>query len=236
MSEEAVRARMQALTDGAKVMTISEDTEKSEKERLDLFYEFLKKRRDNGQLDNNVTVHKELAAEADRLEVKQKAPLILAELLFTANIVAEVKKHRNLLLRFTHDDTKAQKYLLAGLEQSICLHSDKLMEKVPGILKLFYDGDILEEKALLEWGDKATKKYVSLEQAQQIRDKAKPFLKWLQEAEEETEDSENGSDLEIEYDDRARVDSLKSQMKAAPAPKKKTVEDDEENDVDIDAI
>lgn len=116
-------------------MTISQDTEKSEKERLDLFYEYLKKRRDNNQLDN-LNVHKELASEADRLDIKQKAPLVLAELLFSANIIAEVKKHRNLLLRFTHDDTKAQKYLLAGLEQHICLHADKLMEKVPGILKV----------------------------------------------------------------------------------------------------
>jgi hypothetical protein len=126
---------MQDLTDGAKQMTISEDTEKTEKERLDLFYEYAKKRRDNSQLDN-VSVHKELAAEAQRLDVQQKAPLILAELLFSANIVSEVKKHRNLLLRFTHDDTKAQKYLLGGLEQVISLHSAKLMEKIPGILKV----------------------------------------------------------------------------------------------------
>lgn len=138
VSEEAVRARMQALTDGVKQITVSEDTEKTEKQRLDLFYEYLKNRRDAGQLDN-VAIHKELAAEATRLEVQQKATLILAELLFSANIVAEVKKHRNLLLRFTHDDTKAQKYLLAGLEQSIVLHEDKLMEKVPGILKVRYN-------------------------------------------------------------------------------------------------
>lgn len=39
VSEEAVRARMQDLTDGAKNMTINDDLEKTEKERMDLLYE-----------------------------------------------------------------------------------------------------------------------------------------------------------------------------------------------------
>lgn len=38
VSEEAVRARMQDLTDGAKGLTIDEDTDKTEKERMDIFY------------------------------------------------------------------------------------------------------------------------------------------------------------------------------------------------------
>lgn len=111
VSEEAVRARMYDLSDGAKTMTISDDSEKSEKERIDIFYEFVKKRRDANQLDN-VQVHKEIATEAERLEIITKAPLVLAELVFSANIIIEVKKHRNLLLRFTHENQKAQRYLL----------------------------------------------------------------------------------------------------------------------------
>lgn len=111
VSEEAVRARMHDLTDGAKTMTISDDLEKTEKERVDLFYEFVKKRRDENQLDN-VQVHRELVVEADRLDISHKAPLVLAELLFSVNIIQEVKKHRNLLLRFTHNNQKAQRYLM----------------------------------------------------------------------------------------------------------------------------
>lgn len=138
VSEEAVRARLQDLTDGAKGMTISDDLEKTEKERMDIFYKLVKCRRDAGQLDNP----KELVSEAERLEIKTKAPLVLAELLFDQGIAAQIKKHRLLLLRFTHGDTKAQKYLLRGIEQIIALHKDVLMPKVPGIFKvshkLFY--------------------------------------------------------------------------------------------------
>jgi len=133
VSEEAVRARLQDLTDGAKGMTISDDLDKSEKERMDMFYKLVKCRRDASQLDNN---HKEIVAEAERLEIKTKAPLILAELLFDNNIAQQAKKYRVLLLRFTHDDIKAQKYLIRGIEQVIALHKDALMHKVSGILKV----------------------------------------------------------------------------------------------------
>jgi translation initiation factor 5 len=227
---------MQDLSEGAKNITISEDSEKTEKQRMDLFYEYVKKRRDAGELEN-IQVHKDLHGEASRLDVNQKAPLVLAELLFSANLVAEIKKHRNLLLRFTHEDEKAQKYLLGGVELIIALHAGKLMDKVPVILKLFYDTDLMDEKVILEWGSKISKKYVSKEVAQQIHDKAAPFIKWLKEAEEESEDSED-DDVEIGFDDRAKVDSLKNNVvkpAAATKPAAKADDDDDE-ELDIDNI
>ncbi|XP_034941728.1 eukaryotic translation initiation factor 5 [Chelonus insularis] len=232
VSEEAVRARLQDLTDGAKGMTISEDLDKSEKERMDIFYKLVKCRRDAGQLDN----HKELVSEAERLEIKTKAPLVLAELLFDQGIAAQVKKYRVLLLRFTHGDIKAQKYLIRGIEQIIALHKDTLMPKVPGILKLFYDYDILEEKALFDWASKVSKKYVSKDLSQEIHDKAAPFITWLKEAEEEESECEDDDDdLEIEYDDRAKQ-PLKQQQQQTIQTSKKLAEDDIEDEVDIDAI
>ena len=40
-------------------------------------------------------------AEADRLDVREKAPLILAELLYDAEILTQIKKYRTLFLRVT---------------------------------------------------------------------------------------------------------------------------------------
>ncbi|XP_014486505.1 PREDICTED: eukaryotic translation initiation factor 5 [Dinoponera quadriceps] len=230
VSEEAVRARLQDLTDGAKGMTMSDDLEKTEKERMDMFYKLVKCRRDSGQLDN----HKELIAEAERLEIKTKAPLILAEVLFDQAIAAQAKKYRVLLLRFTHDDIKAQRYLIRGIEQVIALHKDALMPKVPGIFKLFYDADILEEKAFDEWSSKVSKKYVSKDLSQEIHDRAVPFLTWLKVAEEE--ESESESDLEIEYDDRAKQQPLKQQQQPPAQKPAAANDDDSDDDFDIDAI
>lgn len=236
-SEEAVRARMQDLTDGAKNMTVSDDFDKTEKERLDIFYELVKKKRDAGDELENVQVHKELVTEASRLDIQAKAPLILAELLFSANIVQEARKHRKLMLRFTHDDVKAQKYFIGGLEQIISLHADKLMDKVPGILKLFYDTDILEEQAILEWSQKVSKKYVTKEVATQIHEKATPFIKWLQEAEvEESSEDDGDSDVEIEYDDRAKTDSLRKEPIKIEVKKNKLAEEEDGDDLNIDEI
>ncbi|XP_065211426.1 eukaryotic translation initiation factor 5-like [Planococcus citri] len=230
VSEEAVKTRRQGLTDGVKGLTITEDLEKSEKERVDIFYAKVKADRDAGTLNAKETV-----AEADRLEIKQKAPLILAELLFDEKIHVQVKKHRALLLYFTHDDEKAQKYLLGGIEQVINLHKETLLPKTSPILKLFYDADILEEKVLLDWASKVRKKYVSAEVGQKIHKAAEPFIKWLKEAEEEEEsDEDSEDDVEIEYNDRPNATTLKAQ----PAISKNNASkaDDSEDDVDIDAI
>jgi translation initiation factor 5 len=233
VSEEAVRARMQDLSEGAKNITISEDTEKTEKQRMDMFYEYVKKRRDAGDLDN-IQMHKEVHNEAKRLEVNQKAPLILAELLFSANLVSDIKKTRGLLLRFTHEDEKAQKYLLGGVEQVIALHAAKLMDKVAIVLKLFYDTDLLDEKIILDWASKVSKKYVSKDVATQIHDKAAPFIKWLKEAEEESEDSEDDDDI-VGFDDRVKMDSLKNNI-VKPTAKPVVQDDDDGEELDIDDI
>lgn len=237
VSKEAIRARLQDLTDGAKGMTISDDYDKSEKERIDLFYELVKKKRDAGELDS-VAVHKELMIEAERLDIVHKATLVLAELLFSENITQEMRKNRNLLLRFTHNNPKAQRYLIGGLEQIIALHASKLMNKVAGIFKLFYDSDILEEKSILEWAQKVSKKYVSKDIANEIHEKAKPFIQWLKEAEEEesSEEEEDDSDVEIEYNDRARVEPLKAAVATTAAAKKIIDDDDEGDEIDIDDI
>ena len=94
----------------------------------------------------------------------------------------------------------------------------------------------MEEAALIEWASKVSKKYVSKEVAQQIHDKAKPFIKWLQEAEEESEEDEDSDGVEIEYDDRAEIDSLKSNIVKPVAAMKKPADDDDAEELDIDDI
>ena len=89
VSEAAVKARMEDLTNGAKGLTISDDMEKTPKERIDLFYSFVKQRRDQGML-TKPGIDKDIVSEAERLDVKDKAPLILCELIFDSNILSQV--------------------------------------------------------------------------------------------------------------------------------------------------
>jgi len=236
VSEEAIRARQHELSEGVKSLAINEDSEKPEKERMDIFYKLLegKLKNNGGKYDDKV-----LVAEAERLDIRAKATLVLAELLFNENIVKQVVQHRVVLLRFCHQNTKAQKYLLGGIEQVIDIHRELLIPKVAIILKAFYDADILDEEVLVEWHSKVSKKYVSKDLSQEIHSKAEPFFKWLKEAEEESSEEEEGeSDVEIEYDDRARITKITAADTIAPKPAvaKAAQNGDEDDDLDIDAI
>jgi len=42
---------------------------------------------------------KEIVLEAERLEIRDKAPLVLAELLYDTNIIAQIKQYRTLFCR-----------------------------------------------------------------------------------------------------------------------------------------
>ncbi|KAK8783657.1 eukaryotic translation initiation factor 5 [Amblyomma americanum] len=243
-SEDAKARRLEALTAGAKGLMLDDDLEKTEQERMDIFYNYVKAHKGAGNLDG-----KEVVGEAERLEVRDKAPLVLCELLFNENILSQVGAQRALLLRFTHGNHRAQRYLLGGIEQVVREHSAALLPRVPHILKLLYDHDIVEEEVLLDWSKRVSKKYVSREVAQEIHERARPFIKWLQEAEEEESSSEGDGDdsqdenVEVVYSDRhisTSIQEVKEQPKAAAAgkaaPAVAAAKGADEDDIDIDAI
>ncbi|KAK3573802.1 hypothetical protein QTP86_032925 [Hemibagrus guttatus] len=228
-TEEAQRRRMEEISDRAKNMTLSDDLEKTLEDRVNMFYNFVKQKKENGAIDS---ADKEILAEAERLDVRAMGPLILSELLFNENIRDQIKKYKRHFLRFCHNDKKAQKYLLGGFECVVKLHQAQLLPRVPIILKDLYDADLLEEDVILTWAEKVSKKYVSKELAKEIHAKAAPFVKWLKEAEEESEGSEAE---EVEDDENVEVvySSSARELKVETIQPEKT---EEEDDLDIDAI
>jgi len=173
------------------------------------------------------------------LDIKDKAVLVLCELLFDEKMIQQIKTHRLLFLRFTADNPKAQKYLLRGFELVVKLHRTLLMARVSHILKAFYDADIIDEKVIIEWGTKVYKKGVGKEVAEEIHEKAAPFLTWLKEAEEEESDSdEEGEEIEVIYDDRVRGHEIQVREEKSEPIKPAVVANakKDEEDIDIDAI
>uniref|UniRef100_A0A8C9PWC8 Eukaryotic translation initiation factor 5 n=1 Tax=Spermophilus dauricus TaxID=99837 RepID=A0A8C9PWC8_SPEDA len=170
-TEEAQRRRMDEISDHAKVLTLSDDLERTVEERVNILFDFVK---------------------------------------------------------FCHNNKKAQRYLLHGLECVVAMHQAQLLSKIPHILKEMYDADLLEEEVIISWSEKASKKYVSKELAKEIRVKAEPFIKWLKEAEEESsggEEDDEDENIEVVY------------SKTASVPKVETVKsDNKDDDIDIDAI
>ena len=46
------------------------------------------------------------------------------------------------------------RYLMGGIEKTIETFKDTLLAKTGGILKAFFDHDILDEEVIIEWGKK----------------------------------------------------------------------------------
>ncbi len=189
-------------------------------ETANIFYKIVQEKKEAGTL-TDAAVQRELVKEAERLGIRDKAVLILSELVFTENILAEINQHRTLLLRFCggEDNKKAQKYLLGAFEKLVGdVYHDKLFNSSMSILKKFYDEDILDEEVILEWSLKESKKYVSKEMSKKIHEKCAAFIKWLREAEEESdEEDEDEDDDEEEEENENRSESSESETVTKPA-------------------
>lgn len=190
-SKEAVKARIEGLTEGAATLTLTEDLEKKESERVNMFFKFVEDIKQKGGVPAVAGSFTKIKTEAERLEVMDKAAGILAELLYNDKLLSQIKEYRPILVPFVYNNRKAQKNLLSAFEQLVgTCYPKELLPKVPLILKAFYDNDLLEEEALQEWADKASKKNPKKEWVGQIYEKAAPFIKWLQTAEEESSEEE----------------------------------------------
>jgi len=72
---------------------------------------------------------------------------------------------------------KHQKALLGGLERLVGMNHPELIASVPKILMIYYQGDVLEEEVIKQWGTHVSKKYVDRETSKMVRKAGEPFLK-----------------------------------------------------------
>ena len=73
-TDEAVRQRMSDLTEGVKNLATCDDLELSEKERVDKLFDYIKQKKEEGLL-GKPGVDKELVAEGDRLDIKDRVSI-----------------------------------------------------------------------------------------------------------------------------------------------------------------
>lgn len=118
---------------------------------------------------------------------KHRVVVVLVQVIFNEKLVQQVRKRAPLLREFVTNE-KAQKSLLGGIERLVGNKYPHLMPKVPAVLKILYDEDLIEEKVVLKWGSKSSRRYVERSVSKKVRAAAEPFLVWLQEAEEESEE------------------------------------------------
>lgn len=114
--------------------------------------------------------------------------LVLAQVLFDESIVEQLDEHNGLLAKLLSDKPDYEKAFLGGLERFLGLEKQELIPLLPKILVKLYDSDLVSEEVIVEWGLKVSKKYVPKDVSKKVRKAAKPFIKWLQEADEESDE------------------------------------------------
>ncbi|WVQ62098.1 uncharacterized protein L199_000236 [Kwoniella botswanensis] len=121
---------------------------------------------------------------------KYKVLVEIGHHLFTDEVAKEIDARIPLLQALVTSE-KHQKGLLGGLERLLALspNSDALLAAgtTSKVLMALYQADILDEEFVKNWGTHVSKKYVDKEKSKKVRKSADAFLKWLDEADDESE-------------------------------------------------
>ncbi|KAI2642609.1 domain found in IF2B/IF5-domain-containing protein [Xylaria nigripes] len=128
------------------------------------------------------------------IEGKHKTVLVLVQTLFDESIITQIPKRAGMLKKIVTSE-RHEKALLGGVERLLANlgkeHTELMTsDKIVKILHQLYDKDLVTEEVVTKWGTKASKKYVDLATSKKIRRAAEPFLKWLEEAEEDDSSEE----------------------------------------------
>ncbi|KAI1167432.1 domain found in IF2B/IF5-domain-containing protein [Nemania serpens] len=204
MSEKAVKARQNQLPDqfrqklalgGGGGDEEDEDGEGGGNTVYDALGDWIQEEaKKTGSVNKVDDIQVYVKAKEFGIEGKHKTVLVLVQTLFDENIITQIPKRAGMFKQIVTSE-RHEKALLGGVERllaSVSKEHPELMtsDKIVKILHQLYDKDLVTEEVVTKWGTKASKKYVDLPTSKKIRRAAEPFLKWLEEAEED--DSSDG--------------------------------------------
>ncbi|KAF8504369.1 eukaryotic translation initiation factor 5 [Russula emetica] len=184
-SVDAVKTRMGGVTAGVASLGLAGAGEDESDEDADSPYTQLRHWVKENSGVKSVEVFKKVQELG--IEKKHKAVQVLAQTLFTSDIVTEIPGYVPIFQKMVTSE-KHQKSLLGGIERLAGVDHPELISVIPKILMEFYQADVLEEDVVTSWGTHVSKKYVDKETSKKVRKASEPFLKWLEEAEDDDDD------------------------------------------------
>ena len=194
-SAEAVAARAKELPTDLKRSLAFDDDEDGEGSGNNVYDQLgtwideeAKKKGGVGKVDD-VEIYKK-AVELG-IESKHKTLTVLAQTVFDDDVVAQIPKRAGMLTKMIGGSDKHQKAFLGGIERFVGNEHKDLIPKVPQILMTLYQEDVITEEVAKPWGTKASRKYVDITISRKVRQAAEPFLKWLEEADSDEEESDD---------------------------------------------
>ncbi|KAI1496737.1 domain found in IF2B/IF5-domain-containing protein [Biscogniauxia marginata] len=201
MSEEAVKARQSQLPNEFRAKLVlggdeeDEDGEAGGNTAYDALGDWIQEEAaKTGSINKVDDIQIYVKAKDLGIEAKHKTVLVLVQTLFDENVLTQIPKRTGMLKQIVTSE-RHEKALLGGIERLLAAQGKEHPElmtsdKIVKILHQLYDKDLVSEDVVTKWGTRASKKYVDLSTSKKIRRAAEPFLKWLQEAEEDESDEE----------------------------------------------
>ncbi|KAJ3538510.1 hypothetical protein NMY22_g5128 [Coprinellus aureogranulatus] len=189
-SPEAVKARIKALEGSMAAAVLGGDDEGSDDDAnspYTVLGKWIDEERED--VDDPKAFSVAIFKKAEELGIakKHKTVTVIAQALFSEDMVAEVTKYGALLQKMVTSE-KHQKALLGGIERHVGLVHPDLIPAIPKILMALYQIDVLEEEVIQQWGTHVSKKYVDKDTSKKVRKASEPFLKWLEEADDDDDE------------------------------------------------
>ncbi|KAG4304082.1 hypothetical protein PORY_002446 [Pneumocystis oryctolagi] len=186
-SEAAVKARIRELEGNIKTNLILYDEDEEEPDENNPYDQFGEWLSENLSA-SNIEIYKK--AQELKIESKHKTVAILAQTLFDENILSQIENRVSLFRKLIKGNEKHEKSLLGGTQRLIDANHAKILPLVPKILMQYYQNDLLSEEVIIKWANKTSKRYVDKDMDKKIKKAAEPFLKWLEEADDNDSESE----------------------------------------------
>lgn len=128
------------------------------------------------------------------LDEPQRLKVLLEAIIDTSDVATvhtQLGDNAELLSNFAKDRNSGTT-LINCLEELVGVTEPKLMVRVPHILQVLYEKDVLDEDTILAWADSPPESswLVNKEVATEVREKAMPIVNWLRSAESESDSEE----------------------------------------------
>ncbi|KAI3642691.1 hypothetical protein MP228_012246 [Amoeboaphelidium protococcarum] len=188
VSEEAVAARQAEFEQISEVvskkMNLNDDGEDDGEDGVD---DPLEQLADYMQSTKSFTPA-ELHGKISSLGIRpDKAVAVMVQVLFDDGIVQQVPKRAQYFLKLLVDNEKCQKAFIGGVERVLGVNYPQLKSKFVLVLKEAYEADLLDEEVIINWSQKSSKRYVDKDLNKEFRKIARPFVEWLENADEDDE-------------------------------------------------
>lgn len=100
------------------------------------------------------------------------------------------------LVSMSEPRARGIKALLGSIERLLSHLHPKLITACPALLQLAYQNDLFDDDEIIAWNGHISKRYVSKEEAENVRKAAEPFVNWIQNAESDEDDDDDDGDEE----------------------------------------